>query len=74
MTTTTLTPGPLAVDAANAARLCGVSPAHWYTLLAGGRCPPGIRLGRRVVWPVDDLRAWLAAGAPAADRWAAMKK
>ncbi|MGC8541351.1 MAG: helix-turn-helix transcriptional regulator [Phycisphaerae bacterium] len=77
MTATTLPPPeplPLAVAAADAARLCGVSPAHWAAMLAGGRVPPGVRLGRRRLWPVAELRDWLAAGAPSADRWAAMQK
>ena len=64
---------PLAVDARDAARLCGVSTAHWYGLLSTGRAPAGIRLGRRVVWTVADLAAWLAAGAPSRDRWDAIR-
>ncbi len=66
-------PAPLAVPAAEAARMCGVSPAHWYMLIAGGRGPAGIRLGRRVVWRVAGLSAWLAAGAPNRQRWEVMR-
>lgn len=72
-TITAVAPPPLAVDAATAARMCGVSPAHWYALLAAGRAPPGIRLGRSRRWTVAELSAWLAAGAPTADRWAVMQ-
>jgi len=31
-----------------------------------GRLPRGTRLGRAKLWLVDELRAWLAAGAPSA--------
>ncbi len=76
MTTTvpTAEAQPLAVDSFGAARLLGVSESHWRVMLAGGRVPPGFRLGRRRLWSVDELRNWIAAGAPSADRWAARKK
>jgi predicted DNA-binding transcriptional regulator AlpA len=60
---------PFAVDATEAARLCGVSRAHWWKLDSSGRCPAPIRLGRRCLWRVDELRAWMAAGCPPRDRW-----
>lgn len=64
---------PLAVDAAGAAELSGVSVSLWHKLKASGRVPRPVRLGRRVVWLVEELRAWLAAGAPSCERWEAMK-
>ncbi len=67
-------PQPLAVNSFGAARLLGVSESHWRGLLAAGRCPAGNRLGRRRVWAVDELRRWLDAGCPCADRWQAMQK
>ena len=67
-------PAPLAVDAATAARMCGISPAHWHTLLAGGRAPAGLRLGRRRLWAVSELSAWISAGAPSVERWAALRR
>lgn len=73
MTTTASPPAPLAVDSYGAARLLGVSESHWRVLRAGGQCPPGFRLGRRRLWAVAELRDWIAAGAPSADRWAARK-
>ena len=62
---------PFAVDAIGAARLCGVSRAMWWKLDSSGRCPAAIRLGRRCLWKVDELREWLAAGCPPRDRWKA---
>lgn len=65
---------PLAVDSFGAARLLGVSESHWRVMLAGGRVPPGFRLGRRRLWAVAELTAWIAAGAPSADRWEILKR
>jgi len=64
---------PLLVDASAAARLCGISRTCWYTLISQGRVPPSIRLGRRRLWLVENLRAWLRAGAPPRERWGAIQ-
>lgn len=64
----------LAVEALQAARLCGVSRATWYSLRKAGRIPRPVRLGRRVLWRIDELREWMAAGCPPCSRWDAMKK
>ncbi|MGC9258584.1 MAG: helix-turn-helix domain-containing protein [Phycisphaerae bacterium] len=77
MTATTAPPpdtSPLAVDSFGAARLLGVSESHWRVMLAAGRVPPGFRLGRRRLFAVAELLAWIQAGAPSADRWAAQKR
>ena len=63
-----------AVEAVQAARLCGVSRATWYSLRKAGRIPRPVRLGRRVLWRIDELREWMAAGCPPCSRWDAMKK
>jgi len=60
---------PLAVDAKAAARLCGVSRALWYSMDSAAQIPAGVRLARRRVWPLAELREWLAAGCPSRDRW-----
>ena len=65
-----LRPKLLAVDAPTAAMMLGISPAHFYTRLAAGQVPPGFHLGRRRLWSVQELRKWIDAGAPCADRWA----
>jgi predicted DNA-binding transcriptional regulator AlpA len=62
------------VDASRAARLCGISRATWYTLQHAGRIPQPVRLGRRVVWRVEELRAWMNGGCPPLHRWEQMKK
>ena len=63
----------LAVEATQAARLCGVSRATWYSLRKAGRVPKPIRLGRRVLWRIEELREWMAAGCPPMSRWEAVK-
>ena len=66
-------PAPLLLDAKAAAALCGVSRAHWMALNSSGRVPMPVRLGRRVLWYVAELTAWIEAGCPARDRWQALK-
>lgn len=65
----------LAVDAATAARLCGVSRSQWFMLSSAGKTPRPIRsLGIRCPrWLVSELRAWLESGAPERGAWERMK-
>lgn len=60
---------PIATDSFGAAKLLGISESHWRIMVAGGRCPPGFRLGRRRLWAVAELSAWIQAGAPSAEKW-----
>lgn len=65
---------PLAVPAREAARLCGWSLRSWRSADARGLVPASVRLGsRRKVWPIEELRVWLAAGAPPRERWESMR-
>lgn len=59
----------LAVPVTEVAKLLGVSVRHVWALLADGRLPRPVRLGRAVRWNVDELRDWLAAGAPEIAVW-----
>ena len=70
-TAVTTIPRPLAVKAPVAAGLIGVSYATFRRLRDAGRIGPrAIALtGRSHVYVVDELRAWLRAGAPPRDRW-----
>jgi predicted DNA-binding transcriptional regulator AlpA len=65
---------PLLVPAADAGALSGVSRSSWWALHSSGRCPMPVRLGRKVLWRVDELRAWVAAGCPPRTKWQAMWK
>jgi predicted DNA-binding transcriptional regulator AlpA len=61
---------PLAVSATDAAALVGVSRAQWWKLHAAGKVPLPVYLGSRAPrWRVDELRDWLAAGAPNRQTW-----
>jgi len=64
----------VAVDGRGAARAHGVSFSFWKKLDSSGRVPRAVRLGRRKVWPVRELEEWLAAGAPARERWEQLKR
>ena len=66
-------PDCIAVPAPEVAKLLGVSVRHVWALLAQERLPRPIRLGRSVRWNVDELRAWLDAGAPVRDTWERMR-
>lgn len=64
---------PVACDARGAAGFCGVSRSHWLAMVAAGRTPLGFRLGRRRLWLIEELSAWMRAGAPPRDRWQNMR-
>lgn len=63
---------PLLVDAIKAATLCGISERTWRKLDRTVRVPRPIAVGRRRLWSVQDLRAWVAAGCPSRERWEAI--
>ena len=51
---------------------CDISRAQWYKLSASGRTPLPVHLGtRRPVYPIAELKEWLASGAPDRATWAA---
>jgi predicted DNA-binding transcriptional regulator AlpA len=64
----------LAISAAEVARLLGVSERHLWALDASERVPRPIRLGRSVRWSLDELRAWISAGAPGRAEWEALRR
>jgi prophage regulatory protein len=65
---------PLVADAAALAILLTLSVRTIRTLDAAGKIPAPIRLGGRVVWLLDEIRAWLAAGAPDRKTWQARRE
>jgi excisionase family DNA binding protein len=54
------TPTPLLLSALEAARLLNVSPRTVWSLTEAGSLPH-VRIGRRVLYPVDALRRWTQA-------------
>jgi len=68
-------PECLVLSAAEVAKLLGISERHLWACHASGKLGPRpIALGRSKRWRVDELHAWVAAGAPARDRWDEMTK
>lgn len=63
---------PLVVDAKRLAKLLCAGVRTVRTWDAAGKLPVPIRIGGRVVWSVAEIRAWLAAGAPDREKWAAI--
>jgi excisionase family DNA binding protein len=64
----------LALSAAQVAKLLGISQRHLWALNAAARVPRSIRFGRSVRWSLDELRAWLAAGARERAEWEATRQ
>ncbi len=64
----------LALPAADVAKMRGISERHLWALNSSGRLPRPVRFGRAVRWPVAELKAWLAAGAPERSRWETMRE
>lgn len=62
-------PDRIAVPAGEVAKLLQISERHLWSLNASGRLPRPIRFGRACRWPVEELRNWVAAGAPSRDVW-----
>ena len=64
---------PLVVDARRLAKLLDAGVRTVRTWDAAGKLPSPIRLGGKVVWRVDEIRDWLAAGAPRRAEWQARR-
>lgn len=60
---------PLLVDAVAAAEAHDVCERTWRSLDAQGLVPEPVRLGRRRLWSVEDLRAWVRLGCPNRERF-----
>lgn len=64
---------PLVVDARRLAKLLDAGVRTVRTWDAAGKLPAPVRLGGKVVWRLDEIRDWLAAGAPRRDEWQARR-
>ncbi len=68
------TVAPLLIDRRELARLLSVGVATLDRMRAAGRIPPPLTLSPGCVrWRLDEVRAWLDAGAPTAKEWEARK-
>ena len=52
------------VDAFDAASLCGVSKQTWLRANKDAQVPTPRKLRSKILWDVQELRAWTAAGCP----------
>ena len=66
--TDTVSPEPLLLDVAGLTRQLSVSRSALYQWLASGRLPSPVKLGRRVLWRLDEIRQWVAEGCPSRTR------
>jgi hypothetical protein len=65
----------LLVDCKIAALMIGVGVSTFYAMDRSGELGPlGLRLRRRRLWPREELAAWVRAGCPRRETWAAMSK
>ena len=64
----------IVISAKELAQRLGISLRHMRRLQAAGKAPSPVRLGRCVRWPVAEIEAWIAAGAPHRRAWEAMKE
>lgn len=60
---------PLLVSAKDAAAMCGKSVRTWWAWHAAGLIPSPVRVGRSVMWRVEELREWAAGGCPPRNEW-----
>jgi predicted DNA-binding transcriptional regulator AlpA len=60
-------------DAIDAGQFNGVSEATWWRHHAAGLIPTPVKLGKRTLWYVQELKDWGAAGCPPRKEWEAMK-
>ncbi len=68
-------PEPLLVDAKTAAVMLSIGRSHFLSLLSAGKIGPmAQKLGRRSLFSVRELRAWVDAGMPGRQKWVEQKK
>ena len=55
-------------------QMLSLSRRQVFRLHSCGKIPAPLRIGGAVRWRVQEISAWLAAGAPDRKAWAAMKE
>lgn len=65
-----LDPLPILVDSEAAALALGIGLTLFEEINTTGELGPSShRIGRRVLWNVNELQAWVNAGRPRRDKW-----
>lgn len=66
---------PTLISQRQLAMLLGITPQTLSVWISAGRCiPPLVREGKYVRWDLDEVNAWIRAGKPLAEDWAARKR
>ena len=60
---------PLLIDAKGASNLLSISPVYFRLLDRNGLVPSPIKFGRRLLWRLDELKAWCKKGCPDRKTW-----
>lgn len=66
-------PGVALLDATQAGMVCGIHRATVFKLVACGKFPRPVKLGRSTRWVKDELNAWIAAKCPSLAKWESIK-
>lgn len=66
-------PEPLLIDVKAVCALVGVGRTLWLSMVASGKTPAPVRLGRRTLWRREEIVAWIDSGCPARATWVMMK-
>lgn len=62
------------LTSAEVAERLRISRTLLYELRTGGRLPRPVRLGRRILWPRQEIDLWVQAGCPNVQKWEILKK
>ena len=63
---------PALLETPAAARFCGMGRSTFDAAVKSGKIgPTAVRIGGKVLWPVEELREWVRAGCPSRVRWQA---
>lgn len=64
---------PLLLSARDAARVCGISSATWWSMDSAGQIPRKLRVGKRCLWRTEDLILWVRWNLPNREQFEARK-
>ena len=65
---------PLLVGAKQAAAMCGISLRLWWRQSSMGLIPKPLKIGRKTLWRVSDLKLWVELELPNRERFEDLKK
>lgn len=63
-------PEPLLLSIEDTAKMLSISRPMFYQMISDGRFGlMGIRFGRKRLFSVEELRAWVQSGCPCREKW-----